>query len=340
MSDALKPLLARLSTGAVLSQDEAQVFFGACLRGEATPAQLGSALTALRLRGETAGEIAACARAMRAAARPFDPGGPVVDTCGTGGDGAHTLNISTACAFVLAGGGVRTAKHGGRAVSSKAGSAEVLQALGADIEVSPATARRQLDEAGVCFLYAPAYNPAMRHVAPVRGELGFRTLFNLLGPLANPAGARRQVVGVYDPAKLEVMAQVLGALGAEHAWVVHGDGLDELALSGSTQVAEWRDGGVRRFTVTPDDAGVAPSPAEALRGGDAAHNAAALRDLLDGASGPYREVVRLNAGAGFLVAGRAADLREGAALAGRALDDGSARRALDRMIAVGHEGAR
>ena len=335
MSDAIKPLLARLSAGAELTPQEAQGFFAACLRGEATPAQLASALTALRLRGETDAEVAACARALRAAGRPFDPGCEVVDTCGTGGDGAHTLNVSTACAFVLAGGGVKVAKHGGRAVSSRAGSAEVLAALGAATEVSPAVARRQLEGAGVCFLYAPAYNPAMRHVAPVRAELGFRTLFNLLGPLANPAGARRQVVGVYDPARLETLARVLGALGAEHAWTVHGQGLDELTLAGESQVVEWRGGAVRRLRVTPEDAGLPRSPTLALTGGDAAHNAAALRALLDGAPGPYRDVVVLNAAAGFLVAGRAGDLAQGAALAARALDGGDARTALDRMLALG-----
>ena len=339
MSEALKPLLARLAGGETLDEAQAGVFFAACLRGEATPAQLGAALTALRLRGETAVEIGACARALRAAAAPFDPGCEVVDTCGTGGDGAHTLNISTAAAFVLAGGGVKVAKHGGRAVSSRSGSAEVLAALGARLEVSADVARRQLAEAGVCFLHAPAYNPAMRHVAPVRGELGFRTLFNLLGPLANPAGARRQVVGVYDPGRLEAMAQVLGALGAEHAWVVHGEGLDELTTAGPSEVAEWRSGAVRRFAVAPEDAGVARTTLDDLRGGDAPHNAAALRRLLEGEAGPYREVVRLNAAAGFVVAGRATDLLEGARLAAAALDGGHAARALDRMIAIGQEAA-
>ncbi len=337
MAEALKPLLARLSAGETLDAEDARALFDAVLRGEATAAQLASALTALRLRGETPEEVAACARALRDAATPFDPGCEVVDTCGTGGDGLHTLNISTAAAFVLAGGGVKVAKHGGRAVSSRSGSAEVLQALGARIELPAAVVRRQIAEAGVGFLYAPAWNPAMRHVAPVRSELGFRTLFNLLGPLANPARARRQVVGVYDPARLELMAEVLGALGAEHAWVVHGQGLDELALSGPTEVAEWRCGAVRRFTVTPADAEVAPAPSEALRGGDAQANAAALRALLDGREGAYREVVVLNAAAGFLVAGRADDLAAGARFARTALDDGSARRALDRMVALSQE---
>ena len=337
MSDAFKPLLAALADGAVLSDDQADAFFAACLRGEPTPAQVAAALSALRVRGETVGEVAAGARALRRAARPFDPGGPVFDTCGTGGDGLHTFNISTATAFVLAGGGVRVAKHGGRAVSSRSGSAEVLAELGVRLEASPALARRQLDAAGVCFLFAPAYHPAMRHVAPVRAELGFRTLFNLLGPLCNPAGARRQVVGVYDPDRLALVAEVLGALGAEHAWAVHGDGLDELALSGETRVVEWREGELRRFTVSPEDAGLSRAPRDALRGGDAAGNAAALRELLDGRPGPYRDVVVLNAAAGFHVAGRATDLAQGAALAKDALDRGAAREALERLVELGSE---
>ncbi len=337
MSDAFKPLLAALADGAVLSDDQADAFFSACLRGEPTPAQVAAALSALRVRGETVGEVAAGARALRRAARPFDPGGPVFDTCGTGGDGLHTFNISTATAFVLAGGGVRVAKHGGRAVSSRSGSAEVLAELGVRLEASPALARRQLDAAGVCFLFAPAYHPAMRHVAPVRAELGFRTLFNLLGPLCNPAGARRQVVGVYDPDRLALVAEVLGALGAEHAWAVHGDGLDELALSGETRVVEWRDGELRRFTVSPEDAGLSRAPRDALRGGDAAGNAAALRELLEGRPGPYRDVVVLNAAAGFHVAGRATDLAQGAALAKDALDRGAAREALERLVELGSE---
>ena len=338
MSDLLKPILARLSAGAALTEAEAEVFFAACLSGEAAPAQIGAALTALKLRGETAEEITAGARALRRAATPFDPGMEVIDTCGTGGDNAHTLNISTAAAFVLAGGGVKVAKHGGRAASSRSGSAEVLAELGAALEASPLTARRQLDEAGVCFLFAPAYHPAMRHVAQVRRELGFRTLFNLLGPLANPAGARRQVVGVSEAAKLDVMARVLGALGAEHAWVVHGDGLDELTTTGETLVAEWRGGGVRRFTVAPEAAGLRRAAVADLRGGDPVDNAAALRALLDGAAGPYRDIVVLNAAAAFLVAGRATDLSEGASLAAASIDTGAARAALDRMVAIGQEG--
>ncbi len=339
MSQGFKPLLEQLASGATLTEAEAEGFFAACLRGEPTPAQLASALTALRVRGETEVEIAACARAMRAAARPFDPGGPVIDTCGTGGDGAHTFNISTAAAFVAAGGGVRVAKHGNRALSSRSGASDVLAELGVALEPSPERARRALDEAGVCFLHAPAYNPAMRHVTPVRAELGFRTLFNLLGPLANPAGARRQVVGVYDPRRVETLARVLGALGAEHVWVVHGSGLDELSTAGESTAAEWRDGALRTFTVTPEAAGVPRTELAALRGGDPVHNAAALREVLDGRPGAYRDVTLLNAAAAFIVAGHADDLAEGVALGRASIDSGAARQALAALARLTGESA-
>ena len=332
MPEDLRPILETLASGRVLSERQAQGFFAACLRGEPTPAQVAAALTALRVRGETVEEITAGARALRAAARPFDAGGgEVVDVCGTGGDGRHTLNISTAAAFIAAGGGLRVAKHGNRALSSLSGSSDVLAALGVALEPSPERARRALDEAGVCFLYAPAYNPAMRHVTPVRAELGFRTVFNLLGPLANPAGARRQVVGVYDAARVEPLARVLGALGAEHVWVVHGDGLDEITTTGPTLVAEWRAGALRTFTVEPEEAGLPRAEAAALAGGDAAFNAQALRAVLDGERSAYRDVAVLNAGAAFVVADRAATLADGVALAADSLDSGRARHALDAL---------
>ena len=337
MAEDLRPLLETLARGGPLSEAEAQRFFAACLRGEPTPAQTAAALTALRVRGETIGEITAGARALRAAALPFDPGGEVIDTCGTGGDGRHTYNISTAAAFVAAGGGLRVAKHGNRALSSRSGSSDVLAALGVALEPSPERARRALDAAGLCFLYAPAYNPAVRHVTPIRAELGFRTVFNLLGPLANPAGARRQVLGVYDEAHVEPLAHVLGALGAERAWVVHGGGLDELTTTGPSLVSEWRAGAVRTFTVTPEDAGLAGLPAERaseLLGGDAAVNAAALLRLLDGAPGAYRDIVLLNAAAAFVVADRAETLAEGVAMAAGSVDSGRARRALDTLAEI------
>lgn len=334
MSAAFKPLLERLASGAVLSEAEAQGFFAACLNGEPTPSQVAAALTALRMRGETVEELAACARAMRASARPFDAGGETIDVCGTGGDGRHTFNISTAVAFVAAGGGLRVAKHGTRALSSRSGSSDVLGALGLDLEASPERARAALDAAGVCFLYAPAYNPAMRHVLPVRAELGFRTLFNLLGPLSNPAGAQRQLMGVYEAAKVEPLARVLGALGAERAWVVHGDGLDELTTAGESLVAEWREGAVRTFAVAPEEAGVPRVDPAALRGGEPEANAAALRALLHGEAGAYRDIVVLNAAAAFVVAGLDADLAAGADRARFVIDSRAARAALDRLLAV------
>ncbi len=335
MSDAFKPLLARLADGATLMAEDADAFFAACLRGEPSPAQIAAAVTAMRLRGETVGEIAACAKAMRREARTLDHPFDVIDVCGTGGDGAHTLNISTATAFVVAGGGVKVAKHGARAVSSRSGSSDVLAALGVELEMSDDQERRALAEANVCFLFAPAHHGALRHVMPIRQELGFRTIFNILGPLTNPAGARRQVVGVFDPRWIEPLARVLGALGAERAWVVHGDGLDELTTTGPTHIADWREGALRHFTITPEAVGLPRAAPASLRGGDPGANAAALRALLDGEHGPYRDIVLLNAAAAFLVAARAETLREGVEIAAAAIDSGAAAGALERLIAIG-----
>ncbi|MBP8063295.1 MAG: anthranilate phosphoribosyltransferase [Brevundimonas sp.] len=332
MAEGFKPLLAKLVDGRILSADEAHAFFAACLRGEPTPAQVAAAVTALRIRGETVEEIAAFATAMREAARTLDHPYDAIDTCGTGGDGQHTFNISTAAALVLAGAGLKVAKHGNRAMSSKSGSSDVLSVLGVNLQATPEQQRRSLDEAGIAFLFAPAYHGAMRHVGPVRAEIGFRTVFNLLGPLSNPAGAKRQVMGVYDPRLLEPLAEVLGRLGATRAWTVHGQGLDELTTTGETEVAEWKDGEVRRFTVTPEDAGLPRASLDALRGGDAEENAAALRALLDGAKGAYRDIVLLNAAAALVVADRAADLAEGAALAAAVIDDGRAAKALADLV--------
>lgn len=332
MADGFKPLLAKLVDGRVLSAEEARAFFAACLRGEPTPAQVAAAVTALRIRGETVEEIAAFATAMRDAAMTLDHPYDVIDTCGTGGDGQHTFNISTAAALVLAGAGVKVAKHGNRALSSKSGSSDVLSVLGVNLQAGPVQQRRSLDEAGIAFLFAPAYHGAMRHVGPVRAEIGFRTVFNLLGPLSNPAGAKRQIMGVYDPRLLEPLANVLGRLGATRAWAVHGQGLDELTTTGETEVAEWRDGAVRLFTVTPEDAGLPRADIVELRGGDAEENAAALRALLDGAKGAYRDIVLLNAAAALVVADRAANLAEGAVQAARVIDDGRASKALADLV--------
>lgn len=334
MSDAFKPLLARLADGATLSEDDAEAFFSACLRGEPTPAQVGAALTAMRMRGETVGEITASARAMRRAATLLDQPHQVIDVCGTGGDGLHTLNISTAVSFVVAGGGVKVAKHGNRALSSKSGAADVLAALGVNLNATPDQQRAALDKAGICFLFALAHHGAMKHVSPIRAELGFRTVFNLLGPLTNPAGAKRQLLGVYAERWVEPLARVLGALGAERAWVVHGGGMDEMSLSTDTSVAEWRDGGVRLFKVTPEAVGLERIAPEALRGGDPRHNADALRRLLGGEAGAYRDVVCLNAAAAFLVADKVETLSEGLTLARAVIDDGRAQAALAGLVAA------
>ena len=334
MSAEFRPLLARLADGATLSEADAELFFAACLRGETTAAQIAAAVTAMRLRGETVGEIIACARAMRRSAtllrHPYD----VIDTCGTGGDGAHTFNISTAAALVAAGGGLKVAKHGNRALSSRSGSSDVLAALGVNLDATPAQSLAALEHAGVCFLFAPAHHGAMRHVTPVRAELGFRTVFNLLGPLANPAGAQRQVLGVYDLRLVEPLARVLGALGSERAWVVHGSGLDELTTTGPTEIAEWRGGAVRLFRITPEAVGLPRVGVDALRGGDPADNARALQALLDGAPGPYRDIVLLNAAAAFLVAEVEETLEAGLRRAAGAIDEGDARLALDRLVAA------
>jgi anthranilate phosphoribosyltransferase len=334
MSDAFKPLLSRLADGATLVGEDADAFFSACLRGEPTPAQIAAAVTAMRLRGETIGEITACAQALRRAAKTLDHDQEVIDVCGTGGDGAHTLNISTATAFVVAGGGVKVAKHGNRAASSRSGSSDVLAALGVNLDASPDQQRRALKEAGICVLFAPAHHGAMRHVSPIREELGFRTVFNLLGPLSNPARARRQLLGVFDGRWVDPLARVLGALGAARAWVVHGDGLDEITTTGVTHVAEWREGGVRLFNVTPEAVGLPRAALADLRGGDPAENAAALRGVLAGAAGPHRDIVLLNAAAAFLVADKVETLREGVEMARASIDSGAAQTALEKLIAL------
>ena len=334
MSEAFKPILSLLADGGALSEDNAGEFFAACLRGDPTPAQIGAALTAMRMRGETLGEIVACARAMRQAALHIEPPYPTIDVCGTGGDGLHTLNISTAVGFVAAGGGLKVAKHGNRALSSKSGGADILSELGVDISAPADRQLKALDEAGICFLFAPAHHGAMRHVSPIRAELGYRTIFNLLGPLTNPAGAQRQVVGVYSERWVERLADALAALGSERAWVVHGSGLDELTTTGETSVAEVRDGQVRLFTVTPEAVGLKRAALADLTGGAPAENAQALRRLFAGETGPYRDIVLLNAAAAFLVADKVETLREGVDLAAAVIDDGHAQAALDKLVEV------
>jgi anthranilate phosphoribosyltransferase len=339
MSDAFKPLLARLADGATLSEDDAGAFFTACLRGEPTQAQMAAAVTAMRMRGETVGEITACARAMRRSAIMLDHDLQVIDVCGTGGDGLHTYNISTAVGFVAAGAGLKVAKHGNRALSSRSGTADVLAELGLDLDVTPDQQRQGLKEAGICFMFAPAHHGAMKHVAPVRAQLGFRTMFNLLGPLTNPAGAQRQLLGVFDTRWVEPLARVLGALGAERAWTVHGSGMDELTTTGESQVAEWRDGQVRLFRITPEAVGLPRASLADLTGGTPAENAAALRGLLEGRKGPYRDIVLLNAAAALLVGDRVETLSEGVELAGQVIDDGRALAALDKLVAISRKEA-
>jgi anthranilate phosphoribosyltransferase len=295
---------------------------------------VAAAVTAMRLRGETVGEITACARAMRRAAIHLDHPYDVVDVCGTGGDGLHTLNISTAVGFVAAGGGLKVAKHGNRAITSKSGTADVLAALGVNIDASLAQQRQALDTAGICFLFAQSHHGAMKHVSPIRQQLGFRTIFNLLGPLTNPAGAKRQVVGVSAHRFVEPVAKALGALGAERAWSVHGAGMDELTTTGETEVAEWRDGSLRLFTITPEAVGLPRAALADITGGDPAYNAAALTALLDGQKSAYRDIVMLNAAAAFLVADKVETLREGVELAGAVLDDGRAKAALAGLVAA------
>ena len=331
MSSDLKPILARLAQGASLSETEAETAFNVIMSGEATPAQIGALLMAMRMRGETVAEITGAVRAMRARMAVVDAPDGAMDVCGTGGDNAGTLNVSTAVTFVLAGLGVPVAKHGNRALSSRTGGADVLSALGINVDVPLERLPAILREAGCAFLFAPRHHPSMRHAAGPRVELGTRTIFNLLGPLANPAGVRRQMIGVFDPNWARSMAETLGRLGTERAWIVHGQGLDELTVAGESTVVEFHDGALREFTVTPDDAGLARAPVEAIRGGDAAFNAHALRALLDGARTPYRDTVLLNAAAALIVAGRVNALRDGVSLAEEALASGAALAALARL---------
>jgi len=328
---SLKPVLAQLASGGTLSSDEAEAAFGVVMSGEATPAQIAGLLMAMRVRRETVAELTGAVRAMRSRMMEIVAPPGALDVCGTGGDNSGTLNVSTAVTFVLAGCGVPVAKHGNRALSSRTGGADVLTALGVNVDVPLERLSGVLEAAGCVFLFAPRHHAALRHAAGPRVELGTRTIFNLLGPLANPARVRRQLTGVYDPTWLRPMAETLEALGTERAWLVHGQGLDELTVAGDSQVVALDRGVYREFTVAPEDAGLERSPIEAILGGDAAVNAAALRALLDGQIGPYRDTVLLNAAAALIVAGLVQDLRSGVALAAGAIDGGAASAALDKL---------
>ncbi len=333
---SLKPLLALIAEGKSLSEADSARAFDIIMSGEATAAQIGAFLMGLRVRGETVDEIAGAVRVMRdKMTRVAAPEG-AMDIVGTGGDAKGTHNISTAAALVVAGAGVPVAKHGNRAVSSRAGAADVLKALGVDLDCDLALVERALQEAGIAFLMAPRHHGAMRHVGPARAELGVRTIFNILGPLSNPAGVKRQLTGAFARHWIKPMAEVLGKLGCERAWVVHGsDGLDELTTTGPSYVAEWRDGRVLTFEIVPEEAGIARANNPAvLKGGDAEDNARAIREVLAGAPGPLRDIVLFNAAAALAIAGKAATLKEGVTLAARAIDDGRARQALDSLVRI------
>jgi len=339
MSDDLKPVLAKVADGNSLSADEAEGAFDIIMSGGATEAQIGAFLMALRVRGETVDEITGAVRTMRAKALAVKAPADAIDVVGTGGDGSGTYNISTAAAIVVAASGVPVAKHGNKALSSKSGAADVLTALGVNIDADMALVEKAIAEAGIGFLMAPRHHSAMKYVGPPRVQMGVRTIFNILGPLSNPAGVKRQFTGVFSRDWIEPMANVLNNLGCEAAWVVHGaDGLDELTTTGPTYVAELKNGKVSTFEVNPEDAGLAKAKPEDLKGGDAAHNANALIAVIDGAPGAYRDVVVYNAAGSLIVAGKAKDLAEGAALAAAAIDDGRARGVLDKLIAITNEG--
>ncbi|MDS9467305.1 anthranilate phosphoribosyltransferase [Paracoccus sp. MBLB3053] len=329
----IRPLIG-IAASRPLTGNEAEAAFSALFEGAATPAQIGGLLMAMRVRGETVEEIAAATRAMRARMNRIKAPDDAIDIVGTGGDGKGTLNISTATAFVVAGAGVPVAKHGNRNLSSKSGAADVMTHLGLNVMVTPEMAEAALGETGICFMMAPMHHPAMRHVGPARAELGTRTIFNLLGPMTNPASVRRQLTGTFDKVWNRPMAETLRELGSDMAWLVHGsDGTDEISIAGPTWVAQLKDGEVTEFEISPGDAGLPEHPFEAVLGGDPAQNATALRGLLEGDAGAYRDAVVLNSAAALLIAGKAADLRQGAEMARDAIDSGKAKAKLAALAA-------
>jgi anthranilate phosphoribosyltransferase/anthranilate synthase/phosphoribosyltransferase len=337
MTASLKPVLARLGRGEALSQDEAAAAFGIVMDGEATQAQIGGLLMAMRARGETVAELTGAVTAMRARMTPVAAPEDAMDVCGTGGDGAASLNVSTAVTFVVAACGVPVAKHGNRALSSRAGGADVLLALGVNIEPPMARLPAILREAGCVFLFAPKHHPALRHAGPVRAELGTRTIFNLTGPMANPARVTRQLIGVFDPVWARPMAETLRNLGTLSAWIVYGNGLDELTLDGDNQVVILQRGEISELSLNATAAGLEAAPAAAITGGDAAHNAAAMVAMLAGAKGPYRDTILFNAAAALIVAGKTISLGDGIAMAAQAIDSGAAAAVLDKLISASRE---
>jgi len=334
----LKSTIAIVATGQTLSVEQSRQAFDIMMSGDATPSQMGAFLMALRLRGETVDEISGGVMTMRDKMVRISAPDDAVDVVGTGGDSSGTYNISTASGFVVAGCGVPVAKHGNKAASSKSGSADVLTALGVNLDYDMILVEKALAEAGICFMMAPRHHGAMRHVGGTRVELATRTIFNLLGPLSNPAGVKRQMIGVFSLDWVEPLAEVLRNLGSEHVWIIHGsDGLDEITTTGTTHVAELKDGEIRTFEISPEDAGLPFGDPADLKGGDAETNALALNALLDGHESAYRDIVLLNSAATLITAGRAADLREGADMAAESIDSGSARQALDQLIEISHE---
>ncbi|MGY4405567.1 anthranilate phosphoribosyltransferase [Bradyrhizobium sp. USDA 3315] len=333
--DDLKSIIGKVATGATLTREEAASAFDSMMSGEATPSQMGGLLMALRVRGETVEEITGAVTAMRGKMLPVTAPAEAIDIVGTGGDGSGSVNVSTCAAFIVAGAGVPVAKHGNRALSSRSGAADVLASLGVKLDLTPEQVGRCVKEAGIGFMFAPAHHPAMKNVGPTRVELATRTIFNLLGPLSNPAGVKRQMVGVFSRQWVQPLAQVLKNLGSDKVWVVHGsDGLDEITLTGPTFVATLENGEIRTSEVTPEDAGLGRVGGEALKGGDADANAIALSSVLQGKPSAYRDVALLNAAAALIVAGRAKDLKEGVAIGAQSLDSGAAAARLKHLVAV------
>ena len=333
----LKPLIAKVANGESLNRDEARQAFDILMSGEATPSQIGGFLMALRVRGETVDEIVGAVSSMRARMLPVSAPEHAVDIVGTGGDGLGTYNISTLAAIIVAGTGLPVAKHGNKALSSKSGTADALSALGVKLDIGPELISRCINEAGLGFMFAQLHHSAMRHVGPTRVELGTRTIFNLLGPLSNPAGAKRQLLGVFSPRWLQPIAEVLRDLGSESIWVVHGDGMDEITTTGVTHVAALENGKIRTFDLTPKDFGVSSATIDDLKGGDGIFNANALRGVLSGHKNAYRDVSLCNAAAALVVAGKAETLSEGMKIASASLDEGKAAAALDKLVAVSNE---
>jgi anthranilate phosphoribosyltransferase len=339
VTDAFKALIGKVATGATLTRDEASGAFEQMFAGEATPSQMGALLMGLRVRGETVDEISGAVSAMRSKMLRVAAPANAIDVVGTGGDASGSFNISTCAALIVAGAGVPVAKHGNRALSSRSGAADVLIALGVNINLSPEAVGHCIAEAGIGFMFAPAHHPAMKNVGPTRVELGTRTIFNLLGPLSNPASVKRQMVGVFSKQWTTPLAQVLKNLGAERAWIVHGsDGLDEITTSGPTSVAALEDGHIKTFEISPEEFGLRKVKPEALRGGDAAENAQAVLNVLQGKASAFRDVALFNAAAALVVAGKAKDLKDGLHAAAHSVDSGEAEGRLDRLIKVSTDG--